>query len=244
MFTIYRRKVGNWCLGVLSIALVGFGLGVSASALTAHDTNLQRRPIEADAVWGLPHSRLGDWVTYGDQFSTFTIVAEEVQPFTAAQREQGSGLNSRVMTAHIDETGWARDGVRPIVGTFTFQAPGWILRDGREVPYTYRGAPRVEIGDRFSAVLSSRLKGGTEPITLTSLLVLGTDGRLAMASPTRSPSVAVRDMTGLTPAEASALLRATLADPVSLRFADLPSDARYRAVCIAKQVCPPNMGKP
>ena len=165
----------------------------------------------------VPTETLSDWVSYGDQMSVVTVIAEHPiapNPLQPGEPPRSRGWIGRTIDVRVDATVWHRDGAQPAPGSVTFVTDGWGV-DGKgqaDRPMTFGEGPRLEVGRTYVMGLVQRSETGWGPFPRSTLPV-GADGRLE--SNPCSQRTTLREISGLTPDEVGAKLAATPAQPTN-----------------------------
>lgn len=178
----------------------------------------------------LPHGQLSDWVSYSDQYSVFTIVAEQQLPETEASIKYGYGTIGRLVTVRIEYTPWTSQSGPTIEGEFDTLAMGWTIRDGELLPNYIPRVERLEVGRRYMApviLFEGDAWGFNTP------LALRIEGDTVVAQTriegVRAPVVA-QSLVGKTVDEVVELLADTKPDQRAVKYFHLPPTERWRAV--------------
>lgn len=218
---IYRRNVALLTVGALALVLAGvvawalLRAGSPSSPVVAVDGGSSR----------FPAASFTDWVSYGDQVSVVTVVAED---------EVGAasdGYLARAVTLRVDETVWKRDGAPSADGTVRVITYGWSIREGERRPVTAWGSARLEVGGRYLAPLVRAPREGVEWTPLADEATLPLDGDVITTDGiVGGPSLHAKDLAGKSVDEVAAMLARTPPDPVAEKYAHLDPDERLQAV--------------
>ena len=186
--------------------------------------------------YAFPGETLEDWVSYGDQLSVVSVL-DSTGPETPRDYKDQGGLIGRTITIRVDRTLWRRAGAHALRGRTRIQAWGWMMEsdqvpDSPRRPIVVEGAPRMEAGRRYLAVLV-RSHGEWSPLTDGAVMTVDDSGVVTSAVPAGDPVPGAAALRGRTVAGAGAVLARTAPDPVAARHFDLPPPARYRAVARA-----------
>jgi hypothetical protein len=162
--------------------------------------------ITPDAMFA--SETLADWVAHGDQLSVIRIV-DETPPTLPKDWKNSGGLIGRTVTVRIERTVWHRRKAPRRTGTFRMKAWGWMMESDQRAdspihPILVHDAPRLEVGERYLAVLM-RLRGTWTPLSDDAIMTLDGDtvtSEVDAGEPT-APAAALR---GKTVAEAAAIV--------------------------------------
>lgn len=194
----------------LAVGVVG---GVMAATRDAESTRAVRTVPTPAASTRWPVETLEDWLTFADQVSTMSVVAERQLPIDERTKRIGEGPVGREVTAVIRSTLWAFDDDRVVRGTIRFRTWGWVLHDGELLPVVPEGEERLEVGDEVVAPLMRTPEGEFAPIAPQTVLQL-VDGRIASAEGQAARNLpALRDLHGHGVEELGTLLRRVEVDP-------------------------------
>lgn len=193
--------------------------------------------------WGmsdnaLPSATLEDWVSYADQVSAVTVVAEHQLPLGPDELANAEGSVARTVTLEIERTLWRRPGAPRAQRRVTFDTWGWRLHEGRMTPMNQGGA-RLEVGRRYVLPLVlftfegeegwGVLADGDANFPLGGSTIV--DGQVERpAKPGSDPYPGLEVFTGVTLDAFAARLARTKADPLAAKYADLDPLARWEAV--------------
>lgn len=208
----------------LAVALVGGALALTRDR--ERGAYGERAVVTAPASTRWPAESLEDWVTFADQISTMTVVAERQLPLDERTVRIGEGLVGREVTAVIRSTLWAYHPQRVIRGTTRFRTWGWWLHDGELVPVIPEDEVRLEVGDEIVAPLMRTPEGDWAPVVPHAVLHLD-DGRIELGEGQARALPRLRDLHRRTVDELAARLQMVRVDP---RLRELAPDARAEAV--------------
>ncbi|MDW8339676.1 MAG: hypothetical protein RMM28_11115, partial [Thermoleophilia bacterium] len=167
-----------------------------------------------------------DWVTFADQISTLTVVAERQLPIDERARRVGEGPVGREVTAVVRSTLWAHDPTRVVRGPIRFKTWGWVLRDRELIPVVPYGEVRLRVGDEVVAPLMRTPEGEFGPVAPHAVLHL-VDGRIRLEDEQARAYPGLRELDLRSLREIAARLAALEVDP---RLRELDPDARADAV--------------
>ena len=218
MTTARRIIIAVLCTVPVAFA-TGCGGSSSSSLVVGHGSG--RFPSEA----------LTDWVSYADQLSVVTVLAEEQLPADNGTLERGEGYLGRAVTLRVGRTLWRRPGAPEAPGTIRVITYGWVLEDGVRHEFAGWGGPRLEVGARYLAPLVRAPRDGAEwtPLSVESTLPLD-GGTITTAGVVGRPSAIANAMRGAAPERLGAILRRTAPAALAARYSHLAPDERVRAV--------------
>jgi hypothetical protein len=219
MPTSKRMVIALLCV-LSAVSLAACGGSTSSSSLVA-----------GEASGRFLDESYSDWVSFADQLSVFSVVAEEEETPAPEVVERGEGYISRTVTLRIERTLWRRRGAPAAHGRIRVITAGWILEGGERHPYAIWGGPRLEVGMRYLAPLVRAPRDGVDwtPLSDGSTLPL-TGNAITVAGVVGVPSAIAASLNGRSPDEVAAIVDRTPPDPVAEKYADLDPDARVQAV--------------
>lgn len=224
-------RVGYVVASLIGLAMVAT---LGAGALTTSEPmSSPASTMVGQASDRYPSETLTDWVSYADQVSTVTAVAEEELPAPPEVHRHGEGYLPRAVTLRIEETVWQRAAAPSVAGTVRVVDEGWVLRSGQRHQFTLAGAIRLTVGERYLvplvltpegawAVLSPRSKLELHP-DQTAHVAIG-ETELAIGHPSAASA-----LDGMTTVQIAAALDGTVPDPAAAEYAHLDPDARHDA---------------
>ncbi|HKH17072.1 MAG TPA: hypothetical protein VKA57_06065 [Solirubrobacteraceae bacterium] len=172
-----------------------------------------------------------DWVSFADQLSIVSVVAEEAEPPSADVLEHGEGYISRTVTLQVEKTLWRRDGAPSAQGGIRVVTDGWVLEGGELHRFAIWGGPRLEVGGRYLAPLVRAPRDGAEwtPLSAASTLPLEGD-TITTAGIVGHPSAIADAMRGKASERLAEVLARTPPDAIAAKHFGLDPDARVQAV--------------
>lgn len=174
---------------------------------------------------------LTDWVSYADQLSVFTVLAEDEEEPPAEVLAGGEGYISRTVTLRIEKTLWKRAAAPSADGTVRVITDGWVLENGERHPFAIWGGPRLEVGNTYLAPLVRAPRDGAEWTPLSAASTLPLQGNAVTGEGIVGiPSLIAKALNGKSPTGLAVTLERTAPDPVAAKYFDLDPDARVRAV--------------
>ena len=179
----------------------------------------------------LPSESLTDWVTYGDHVVVATIETERALPVSDEALGRGEGLIGRRMTARVASTLWSRSGAAPLPSSLDLLVWGWVLQEGRRLPFTSEGSPRPVVGDTY-VVPVTQVAGGEWVLLAPSAIIPVSEG-VMHAPPAKEVGVATpiaRGYDGRPVDVLSKVLQGTTPDPAAQPFMKLDPDQRWASV--------------
>jgi hypothetical protein len=186
----------------------------------------------------LPGATLEHWVSYADQVSVVTVVAERQLPLGPEELAHDEGYVARTVTLEIERTIWRRPEAPQADHRVTFDTWGWTLHEGRMAPMIQGGA-RLEVGHRYVLPLVlftfegetgwGVLNDGDANLPLDGSTIA--DGQVERPSKPGSDAYpGVEVLKGVTLEVFAERLAATEPDPLAVKHADLDPVARWQAV--------------
>lgn len=190
------------------------------------------------ADYAIPTWSFRDWVSYADQVSVVTVVAERQLPLGPEEVAHQEGLVGRTVTLEIERTIWRRPGAPRAMDRITVDTWGWTLHEGRLNPMRLGGA-RLEVDHRYVLPLVLFASEGSKSWTGFadgdgnfpldgSVIVDGQIGRVGDPNSNDYPGTEI--LTGVTVDELAARLGRAEPDPLAVKHADLDAVARWNAV--------------
>lgn len=175
-----------------------------------------------------PSDTLRDWAGYADQVSAISVVAQRRIPSPDLVRD--GGYENRMITVRVDETLWTRPGAPTVEGSFEMLEWGFFTgEDGVRRRFIVENAVWPEVGKRYIAPLVRSDEG--DWTFLSSAAIAKVNGDRADASvDVGTPTLALRAISGHSHAEVGAVMRATKPSAAAEKHAELPPEARFRAV--------------
>lgn len=167
---------------------------------------------------------LSDWVSWADQLSVVEVIAEhrgEPDPLAPGERTKWVG---RKLDFRVLDTTWRRDQAPTAPETFSAHVDPWLLRDGKLSRLKVSEGPWLEIGQRYLTGVVRFDEGDWGPFP-RSTMPLAAAGVVVPTCPNHHATLAT--FTGMTPAEAGAVLANTAPDPASVELAALPPVERW-----------------
>jgi hypothetical protein len=224
--------------------LVG-GLLLAAVALTGCWPGDNGRAEEAapnrcnagNADYRLPTDTLTDWVSFSDQLSVVEVTGEHrgeperVEP--GSDQDQWVG---RRVDLRVHDTPWRRAEAPSAPDTLTVEVDPWVLHKGRLQRFQISEGPWVEVGRRYLMGLVRFDEGEWAPFP-RSTMPLSPAG---IVTATCEKHTTLARFTGLTPADAAAVLAQTPADPVAAANPTVPPVQRAQQAG-AVRPWPPNV---
>jgi hypothetical protein len=172
-----------------------------------------------------------DWVSFADQLSVVTVVAEQEQPREPGVIAHGEGYISRIVTLRVERTLWNRRGAPSVAGTFDVITDGWVVAEGVSYAFALEGGPRLEVGGRYVTPLVRAPRDGVEwtPLSAGSTLALESD-RVSVDDVAGVPETLANALEGRSPDYLASILSWTIPNPVAAVNFGLSPDARMNAV--------------
>jgi hypothetical protein len=195
--------------------------------------------------YAVPTWSFGDWVSYADQVSVVTVVAERQLPLGPEEIANDEGYVGRTVTLELERTIWRRPGAPEARTRLTVLTWGWILNEGRMGAMVPGGA-RLEVGHRYVLPLArftaegksrwSVFADGDGNFPLDGAVIV--DGQIGRESPPGDDSYpGTERLGGMTVDELAARLAAAKPDPLAVEHAKLDPIARWEAVARACSEC-------
>ena len=176
-----------------------------------------------------------DWVSFADQLSIVSVVAEEEEPPPAEVLALGEGYISRTVTLQVEKTLWRRGGAPSAPAGIRVITDGWVLERGERHPFAIWGGPRLEVGGRYLAPLVRAPRDGAEWTPLSAASTLPLDGdTITTSAIVGPPSAIAHAMRGKAADKLAEALARTPPRPVAAKHFGLDPDARVQAVLDAE----------
>lgn len=226
-------------------ALISVGI---VSACGAGDT---RAIIHADGASILPSDSLQDWATYGDAVVEWTPTGElRVDP-TSEEVKNGEGTITRLVTVKTTQTLWTRPSAPKTLKSptsLTIANGGWTFHGEEEKPFVLESQPRLEIGQRYLAILSyadktaraSSTPKGPQWIALayfaltSGVVTAPTTEQDKATEATKEATAATKVVAGKTLAGVKMLVAATPVDPLAKPYLGIDPVLRFQKVSDAR----------
>ncbi|MDA1279291.1 MAG: hypothetical protein O3B95_04535 [Chloroflexi bacterium] len=217
-------------LTVLVVALSGCTAGKGEPASANESAHMR-----------LPSDDVEDIVTYADQFSVFSVIAErEIEPPLEVY-ERGEGYLGREITIRIEDTLWSRGVVANAEGEIDLKVLGWVMHENVRRPIQFNDAPRLMPGTTYVGPLvwltgepfgDGMWVGYTSPANLEV-----ENGRIVKPEldATAKPKPIVEALSGKSLTEVRQVFAVASPDPFSLEFSDLDPETRWRTTTRARQ---------
>jgi hypothetical protein len=222
-------------------ALILLGVGITVGLIGSGTYYVATRgdavgaTVVGQASDRLPSETLSDWVSFGDHVVIAKVESERELDTPPEVVQRGEGLIGRRISAQVTTTLWSRSQAPALPSTVDLLVWGWVLQDGKRLPFTSDGAPRLGVGSTYVIPLT-QVKGGewivlapsaVLPVTAQTIRApggaeVGTIAPLARAYAGRAAADLGRDLAAATP------------DPVAARHFDEDPDARWAAVVEAR----------
>lgn len=104
--------------------------------------------VSADEL--LPGTTATDWATYGDYVVQVSVRSEAALPADPDVARTGEGLIGRTVDVNINNVYWSRPGLPTAPPkSLTLSTLGWQLKDGRRIPLSANGFPRLNVGATY-----------------------------------------------------------------------------------------------
>ncbi|MDK1474855.1 hypothetical protein QNO07_15745 [Streptomyces sp. 549] len=232
-----RSPRRRWTL-VAVAATAALALATVAALVTMAEDAPPGVVVRADAGDArLPSESAADWVTYGDHVAVVRLSLEKKLPVSEEDQVNGEGYVGRSVTMTVRKVLWTRDAAPALPASVSFNASGWVMKDGRMTPVALHDTPRLEKGHTYILALS-RYSDGWAPTGSGSTLpydsrVIGegeSEGRAVTPDTSGEPGAQAtlgEKVIGGTAEDLVAHLRAAAPDPRAEGFEDLPADERW-----------------
>jgi hypothetical protein len=222
-----------WVLATAGVVAVGTAIAVVA--FTGSSTSSGPRVMSADGSSLYPSQTASDVVSYADQVSVVTAIAEKDVPDANVDPEQEKAdghMVARYITFRVDETVWHRDGAPSLTGTFTAFLDGWWVKGSDRQAFVVDRAPFIEIGARYLTPLAYDGSAwspipGQDVFPVQAATVAPSDAQRA-----HIPLAA--QLNGDNLQQAGLVFAAAKPDPLAAQHFDLRPRARAHAVGVAR----------
>lgn len=240
--TAYTRNRGGrgarFLIGVLAL--------LTLASCSASPAPLSQ-PVLVEGSDLLPSATARDWSTFSDALVKITVISEEEVAPSSEEVASGEGVVGRLVSVHVDDTLWQREGAPTVPSHLTWSAGGWFFSGSKaRRPMVTSDAPEISVGHTYLVPLArtnfgdSARKAVWVPLSATAVLpyddgVIGTgvpiineDGRYQGDSKGATP---LRDeVWGESEAKLSDLVSRTSPDPRAENVLDQDPVERLRAV--------------
>jgi hypothetical protein len=183
----------------------------------------------------LPSETLTDWVSYSDQVVIAEVESERELSPPAAAVQRGEGLIGRRISARVTTTLWSRTAAPDLPPAVDLLVWGWVLQDGKRLPFTSGGAPRPSVGQSYVFPLAQLASGEWVVLAHSAVLPVAA-GAVRKPEPAEVGVVAplARKYAGRGVEDLSRDLAASKPDSVAAHYFDRDPEARWAAVVQAR----------
>jgi hypothetical protein len=230
----WRRRAGLLAVLVL-LLLVGF-LRTLGGAPPAQQLLATPEPTFAETNAPFPSDTASDVVSYADHVALVTAVSQVEATPTASPSPgtQGEPAIPRRITFRIDRTLWSRADAPAAPTQLTALWRGWLVRDGKRVPFVIHGMPWVIVGAQYVMPIAQD-HGTFAPIQPFAVFRV-TDGVVDLED---QDTPLARDLADLSPTALTDVFAKALPDPLAVRFRNLSPRARLAAVLATRSSVSP-----
>lgn len=229
----WRRRAG-W-LAVLALLLL-LGLLRTSGDAPPQQLRAAPEPTFAETDEPFPSDTASDVVSYADHVAIVTAVSQVEATPTAlpSPGTQGEPAIPRRITFHVDRTLWSRADAPAAPTQLTALWWGWLVRDGKRVPFVIHGMPWVIVGAQYVMPIA-RHRGTFTPIQPFAVFRI-TDGVIDLEE---QDTPLARDLADLSPVAVTQVFARASPDPLAVRFRDLPPRTRLAAVLATRSSVSP-----
>jgi hypothetical protein len=172
------------------------------------------------------HETLTDWVSYSTDIALVTVTGERDHEPDAEVVARGEGYVGRSVSVRVDRVLWRAGGDLHAPRQLSFDAQGYIVREGERLQSVSPGSPTLEPGEQFVMPLSY-VDGVFGPLSTHSPIPF----RDGLAAPLADQDdEAVRALAGKDADQITSTLARTRVDALAQKHMDLPPYERVRAV--------------
>jgi len=229
------RNNSRWYALLSSLTLVIALIGCTSS------NNTETTTTSGSAYTRLPSDDVEDIVTYADQVSVFSVIAErEIEPPPEVY-ERGEGYLGREITIRIEDTLWSRGVIANAEGDIDLKVQGWVMHENIRRPIQFNGAPRLELGNTYVGPLvwlTGDPFGDGEWVGYTSganiQVINERTAEPDLATNPRFEDIAIT-LGGKSISELEQILNNTPPDRFSIQHADLDPESRWSAATRSKR---------
>jgi hypothetical protein len=224
----WRRRAG-W-LAVLALLLLGL-LRTLGDAPPAQQLLATPEPTFAETDAPFPSDTASDVVSYADHVALVTAVSQVEATPTASPSlgAEGEPAIPRRITFRVDRTLWSRADAPAAPTQLTALWWGWLVRDGKRVPFVIDGMPWVIVGAQYVMPIAQD-RGAFVPIQPFAVFRI-TDGVVDLEE---QDTPLARQLDGASADEVRGALVQAVRDPVAVRYASLPPRVRLAAVLASR----------
>lgn len=224
----WRRRAG-W-LAVLPLLLL-VGLLRTSGDAPPRQLRATQEPTFAETDAPFPSNTASDVVSYADHVALVPAVSQvETTPTASPSRgTAGESTIARTITFRVDRTLWSQPNAPAPPGRLTAMWWGWLIRDGKRVPFVVDGMPWVVIGAQYVMPIA-RDRGTFAPIQPFAVFRV-TRGTVELEE---QYTPLARQLDGLSLSAAVGKFADAAPDPVAARFTNLPPRRRLAAVLAAR----------
>lgn len=219
-------KRGLIALGLgLVVALIGSGVYFTTRG--ANDGAI----VIGQASDRLPSETLTDWVSYSDHVVIAKVESERELETPAEAVQRGEGLIGRRISARVTTTLWSRTDAPDVPPSVDLLVWGWVLQEGKRLPFTSDGAPRPSVGQIYVFPLA-QIKSGEWVVLAHSAVLPVTAGVVRTPDAAEVGVVAplAREYAGRAVEDLSRALAEAKPDSIAARYFDRDPEARWEAV--------------
>lgn len=232
--TTFTRK--NKLIALLVVGLIVLFVSPWPSSRTTDPISSGELPsmVVGSASSKIPATSIVDWVSYTDQVSVVTVISENRIAANPNDAARGEGLVGREVVLRIDKNLWNRPNAPRVSDTVSVRVWGWVLRGGKEIPFTTRGETRVEVGKTYVAPLVklNNFLGVEWAILANSGSTMPIEDGIIVAPEFQPERVGafVKEFQGLSTTELEAILTKAKPDPVASLHMNLDPADRVKRV--------------
>lgn len=231
----WRRRAG-W-LAVLALLLVlGLLRTLGAPPPPQQQLLATPEPTFADTDAPFPSHTASDVVSYADHVALVTAVSQVEATPTASPSSgtQAEPAIPRRITFRVDRTLWSRVDAPAAPRQLTALWWGWLVRDGKRVPFVISGMPWVIVGAQYVMPIAPdpRALAPIQPYAVFRI----TDGVVDLED---QDTPLARALADLSPTALTDVFAKASPDPLAVRFRDLSPRARLAAVLATRSSTSP-----
>lgn len=221
----WRRRAG-WLAVLALLLLAGFTRG---TADTPRLMPAEPEPTFAETDASFPSDTASDVVSYADYVAIVTAVSEAVVASAPPDRAaQGESIARRI-TFRVDRMLWSRRDASAPPKTLVALWWGWLVRDGKRMPFAVHGTPWVVVGAQYVMPIALDRDSFTP---IQPFAVFRLHRGVVMLEKQDTPLA--RQLANASFSTVGAAYANAVPHPVALRYRHLPPRVRLAAVLAAR----------
>lgn len=222
------RRHSVWA-AVVTLLLGAYAARPTVDASRPDDAAPVQQVADTDAPF--PDRTASDVVSYADHVVLVTAISERdaERDLATTPSPRSEPTIPRRITFEIDQTLWSRPAAPPPPERLTAVWWGWLVRDGRRVPFVVNGTPWVVVGGQYVMPIAY---DGAVFTSIQPFAVFRFDEGAVVLEEQATPLS--REIANASRDGVASVFANAVPDPLAVRYAHLRPRARLAAVMTAK----------